>query len=218
MIDASLAAPALRFAALGAQARRDCAVPTLALALRIEAEGPYAIRAIGLDVEVRIAAERRRYAAAETARLGELFGAPSEWSRSLGPVPWTRATLNVGPFAETTTLDVALPCSYDFEVTAAKYLAALDDGEIPVDVLFGGNVFYAGADGRLQTARIPWASEAALRIPVAAWREAVEAAFPEAAWLRVGRETLARLQAYRSRRAFVRWDETLEALLADAER
>ena len=42
---------------------------------------------------------------------------------------------------------VALPCSYDFDVAANKYLYALDDGEIPLLMLFSGTVFTRGANG-----------------------------------------------------------------------
>jgi Family of unknown function (DUF6084) len=213
---ASGLAPCLRFTALGAEAMRSAVVPTLRLRLAIETDDARSIRGVALNVQVAIAAERRRYDAAETERLGELFGSPEQWSRSLGPVPWTRSTANVPAFDRRTNVDVVLPCSYDFEIAAAKYLAALAGGEIPVTVQFSGNVFYDDG-GRLQIAMIPWDAEASLRIPLALWHEAVDAAFPDSAWLRVRRETFGRLQAYRSRSAFVDWDAMFAALLG-AER
>lgn len=215
-MQASLGAPALQFRALGAQPSHAFATPTLELAVEISCEGPHHVRAIALNAEVRIAAQRRRYAPAERERLFELFGDSPQWPQSLRSVQWMRASLNVAGFSGSTVIQLALPCTYDFEVAAAKYLAALEEGQIPVDLLFSGTLFYAGSDGRLQSAMIPWESETTLRIPVAVWREALDAAFPQSAWVRVGRETLARLQAYRSRRAHLDWDETLADLLASA--
>ena len=40
------------------------------------------------------------------------------------------------------------------------------DGEIPLDLLFSGTVFYAGPGGALQINRISWNAEAAYRLPV----------------------------------------------------
>jgi len=37
---------------------------------------------------------------------------------------------------------------------------ALDDGEVPLEFLFSGTVFYSGDDGALQTMRISWDAEA----------------------------------------------------------
>jgi len=75
----------------------------------------------GLNVRLRIAAERRPYADGEAERLRELFGPADEWSRTLGSVPWAEATLSAGPFDGATVLDLPVPCTYDFEVAAAKY-------------------------------------------------------------------------------------------------
>ena len=217
MIDAleTAAPPRLGFAVEGIEAL-PAAAPTLGLRLRIEADGGRAVRAIGLAVRVRIAAPRRRHAPGERERLRELFGPERDWGRSLAAVPWTQATLQVGPFAGETRVEVALPCTYDFEVASAKYLAALEDGEVPLELLFGGALFYDGPDGRLQTAMVPWDREASAKLPLSTWRAALDAAFPDGAWLRVRRDVLARLQSYRSRAGFTTWEETLGALL-DAE-
>ena len=49
-----------------------------------------------------------------------------------------------------------MPCSYDLEVAAAKYLDALPDGEVPLAFHFSGRIFYRGEDGRLQIVLTPW--------------------------------------------------------------
>jgi hypothetical protein len=216
-VTVAAAPPIVRFRIDTVEAWRGHAVPTLRLRLFAEADDARAIRSLALGVRVRIAAERRRYDGGERERLGELFGTPDQWSRSLGGVPWTETALNV-PFEPGAPIDVPLPCTYDFEVASAKYLAALVGGEIPIDVLLSGAIFYAASDGRLQTARIPWDGDLSARVPLRAWREAVDAAFPDSAWLRIARETFGALQAFRSRRTLTSWDEVMAALLAEAER
>ena len=208
--------PALGFAVEGVEALRAAAVPTLRFMGRIDAGGR-AVSGIGLETRLQIRAERRRYGDAEGERLGELFGAPDDFSRSLGTVPWAEITLHVGPFEGERLVEIRVPCTYDFDVAAAKYLAALEDGDVPVELLFSGNVLWRGADGRLQTAMIPWDREATGRMPVAVWREALTAAFGDAAWLRVDRDVFARLQAERSRRRMTTWEDTFAALLDEAE-
>lgn len=208
--------PVLGFTVEGVEALRAAAVPTLAFMVRIDAGGR-AVSGIGLETRLQIRAERRRYNAAESERLGELFGAPDDLSRSLGTVPWAETTLHVGPFEGERLVEMRVPCTYDFEVAAAKYLAALEDGHVPVELLFSGNVLWRGADGRLQTAMIPWDREAPGRMPVDVWREALAAAFGDAAWLRVDRDVFARLQAERSRRRLTTWEDTFEALLGEAD-
>ncbi len=211
------APPALRFSVGGVEALRGAAVPTLQLSVRADAGGA-AVRGLALNADVRIAAQRRRYGADESARLAELFGTPEQWARSIGSLPWVRTAVNVPAFENEADFDVLLPCSYDFEVAATKYLTALGDGVIPIDVVLTGSVFYAAADGRLQMTKLPWDSELTARVPLPAWREAVDSAFPDSGWLRLDRALLQRLQAYRSRAAFTDWNATIDALLAVAQR
>jgi hypothetical protein len=217
MMRASVGTPALHFRALGAQASHAYATPTIELMTEIACDEAYEIRTVTLNVDVRIAAARRRYDDAEQERLRELFGDVSQWAHSLRSLQWMHGSLNVPRFSASTTVRIPLPCSYDFEVASAKYLSALESGEIPVDVLFSGTVFYCAEDGGLQTAMIPWESEVSLRIPIDTWREAVDAAFPETCWIRFNRSTLTKLQAYRSRQGHADWDATFDALLAKAD-
>jgi Family of unknown function (DUF6084) len=216
-MQAAASAPALRFRPLGAEAARGYAMPTIELIVEIDAEAGYEIRTITLNAEVRIAAQRRQYGANERERLLEVFGDASQWAQSMRSLQWMRGSLNVPRFAGSTQVRIPLPCTFDFDVVASKYLIALETGEIPVDVLFTGTVFYCGSDGGLQTAMIPWESEVSFRIPVSTWRQAVDAAFPESAWIRMRRDTLKRLQAYRSRHVHADWDQMFDELLTKAE-
>lgn len=174
------------------------------------------MRGLSLNVRVKIAAHRRRYGDREVRRLRELFGEPAAWSRSLSSLMWADAALTVPAFEGSTTAELRVPCTYDFEVAAAKYLTALADGEVPLDLLFTGTIFWTADDGRLQSAMVPWDREATTRMPVAVWREALRAAFGDSAWLRVHSDVFARLQEERSRRGLTTWEQTLEALMEEA--
>lgn len=207
--------PQLDFAVQDAAPVAHAAVPMLRFALRIDSRGGHDIRSVLLDTQIQIAARRRGYEGSDRESLSELFGPPESWGTSLRTLLWARTTIAVPPFAGSTVVDLPLACTYDFEVAAARYLGALDGGEVPLELLFSGAVFYAGDDGRLQTIRIPWEAEAEYRLPVAVWRETMDRHFPGAAWLRLGRERFDRLLAYRSRHALGSWDATVDALLAD---
>ena len=51
-------------------------------------------------------------------------------------------------------------------------------------------------------------------MPVAVWRAAIDAHFPNSAWLRLDRERYERLCAYKARHAFESWEAAIDALLA----
>jgi hypothetical protein len=210
------AAPALAFAVEGAHAVRYAAVPTLRFTLRVESGGA-AIRSIMLNVQLRIAANERGYDEAEQERLGELFGTPDRWATTLRGLLWTHTTLVISPFQGETVVDLDVPCTYDFDVTASKYFAALGDGEVPLELLFSGTVFYRDDADRLSVSRISWDREAPYRMPVAVWRQTMDYHFADAAWLRVERETFDRLYAYKARHTLVSWEAALGALLDRAE-
>ena len=204
--------PELAFDVEDVRAAEHGAVPTLCFQVRIDAGGAE-IRALALNAQLRVDAARRSYEAGERERLFELFGAPPDWARTVRSLRWTNATLNVPSFTGTTTVELPVPCTYDFDVAAAKYLHALDGGEVPLELLFSGTLFFGGPDGRLQVVHLPWDREARCALPVAVWREALERAFPGTAWLRIDRDLFDRLQAYKSSRALLTWDATLEQLL-----
>ena len=210
----AVASPELAFSVEAVAAAGHSAVPTLCLVVCIDA-GDWEIRSVALNVQLRIDVVRRAYDEAERERLFELFGAPRDWGRTLRTLRWTTTSLNVPQFSGATTVEVAVPCTYDFDVVATKYLHALSGGDVPLKLLFSGTIFFAGAEGRLQVAHIPWDCEARCELPVRVWRDAVESAFPGTAWLRVRRDLFDRLQAYKSERALLTWDATLEELLPD---
>jgi Family of unknown function (DUF6084) len=207
----------LDFAVEGAATVEHAAVPTLGFALRIVSRSGHAVRSVLLDAQVQIAARRRGYEHDDETRLAEVFGDPKRWSSTLRTLPWLRTTQVVPAFAGETVVELLVPCTYDFDVTAAKYLQALGEGEVPLEFLFSGTAFYSAEDGRLQTARIAWDREADFRLPVAVWRQTMDHYFPGSAWLRLSRDVFERLYAYRARNVIPSWDRTLESLLDRAD-
>jgi len=105
--------------------------------------------------------------------------------------------------------------SYDLEIGSTRYFASLDAGEVPLLLLFSGTVFSV-VDGRIQVQQVPWSKEASFRLPISVWREAIDAHFPNSAWIKMSRQTLDQLQQFKTRRALPTWDATLQALLAEA--
>jgi Family of unknown function (DUF6084) len=118
-------------------------------------------------------------------------------------------------FSSLTEIDLPVPCTYDLEVASARYLQGLDDGAIPLLLLFSGTVFLASGEG-FSVELIPWSSEAQFRLPVSVWRELADLHFPGSAWLRCSRQTLDALSAFKATNALPTWDATLTALLAAA--
>jgi hypothetical protein len=117
-------------------------------------------------------------------------------------------------FTGETEADLVVPCTYDMDVAASRYLAALTGGEVPLLMLFSGTAF-TGAGG-FQVEPVPWDREAPFRMPVAVWREMVEQHFPGCGWIRLPRDTMDALLAYRSRRALPSWEATVGALLDES--
>jgi hypothetical protein len=211
----STVAPAqLSFAIESAAALKFAAAPTIAFGLRLDCDAP--VRSLALNAQVRIVPAQRFYDAADEERLVELFGTPDRWGETLRGFLWTNTTLVVPPFDGSTVVDLPVAATYDLEVAAAKYFHALGDGDVPLEFLFSGTVFFAGDDGLLHTSQIPWECEASFRLPVATWREAMDNHFPGAAWLRVRRDVFDRLVAYKAQRTLPTWDDAVTSLLEDA--
>ncbi len=120
-------------------------------------------------------------------------------------------------FSGSTEVDLPLPCTYDFEVAASKYLHALREEGVPMALLFSGTVFTRGENG-FGVEQVPWDREARHRMPVSVWRDLVDQYFPNSGWLRLDRDTLESLARYRSARGLTDWNQTVETLLAGAER
>jgi hypothetical protein len=205
----------LVFDCVGARADKFAVVPSMILTLRISETSGQRVEAIALRCQIRIEPARRRYSDAEAERLGDLFGETQRWAETLKPVQFTTVALMVPGFTGSTELDLPIPLTYDMEIGATRYFAGLEDGEVPLLLLFSGTVF-GTSDGRLSVQQVPWSKEASYRLPVAVWREAIDAHFPNSAWIKISNSTLDELLRFKTRAALPTWEATLLALLAAA--
>ena len=110
-------------------------------------------------------------------------------------------------------MDLRVPCSFDFNLAATKYFYGLSDGDIPLNFLFSGSCFYAGASGGLEVTPIPWSKESRFRLPVSVWRETMDHYYPNSAWLRIRQDVFDRLHQYKMQAGIATWEEALESLL-----
>jgi len=204
--------PALNFSITGARAEKHSAVPILTFRLKIEDAAKVPVHAVLLRVQVRIQPRRRAYTPQEQERLADLFGTPERWRETLQPLLWTQVSLLAPAFTGEVEIDLPVTCTYDLEVASAKYLDALDGGDIGLTFLFSGTVF-AKAENGFRVEQIPWEKEAAFRLPVQTWRELIESHFPKGGWIRLRRETLDELRRIKSRDALYTWDEVIDSML-----
>ena len=205
----------LVFDCTGARPDRYAMTPAMNFLLRISETSGESVEAIALRCQIRIEPARRKYTPAEAERLGDLFGETERWAETLRPVQFTQVAVMVPRFTGSTEIELPVPLSYDLEIGATRYFAGLDGGEVPLLLLFSGTLF-AMSGGRIQAGQVPWSKEAAYRLPVSLWREAVDAHFPNCAWIRMSRPVMDELLRYKSRRALPTWDATIESLLAEA--
>jgi hypothetical protein len=207
--------PELAFDCTGANVDRYAISPSMSLTLRIAETSGQKIEAIALRCQIRIEPTRRRYSDAEAERLNDLFGDTQRWADTLKPLQFTNVSVMVPGFTGSTEIDLPVMLSYDLEIGSTRYFAGLEDGEVPLLLLFSGTVF-SSVDGRLQAQQVPWSKEAVYRLPVSLWREAIDVHFPNSAWIRMSLQTLDELQRFKNRQALPTWDATISALLSGA--
>jgi hypothetical protein len=215
--------PDFNFEIEGAEPVPYAVAPQLNFKLRIaDMAGPesLSIPAVALRCQIRIEPARRQYLAAEQDRLLDLFGEPSRWGQTLRSMLWTHTSLIVRPFTGQTVVDLPVPCSYDFNVAATKYFYALEDGEVPLCLLFSGTIFYAEEEGgMLQAGPISWEKETNYRLPVRVWKEMMDFYYPNSAWLCLRQDVFDQLYLYKSRLGLPTWEGAMERLLdASGER
>ncbi len=206
--------PDLRFAVEGINAMANAAVPTIAIRLRItNADTSDAVQHVALQTQIAIEPVFRTYTAEEQARLHDLFDDPPRWGDTLKTMFWTRVSVMVPRFDGVTSIELPVPCSFDFNVAATKYFAGLGEGDVPLRLLFSGTVFYRPPEGGLQTAPIPWEREAECRLPVDVWRRMMNLYYFDEAWLPLRRDVFERLHEYKMRGGFPTWEDAVISIL-----
>ena len=208
------AVPQLSFAVADAAAERYSAAPTLELRAGIERVRR---RRRALDPARHPDPDRGATAALRRGRAG-VAGRAVRHARSLehdaahaavDAHDARRAAVHATP--PRSTLPVA--CSYDLEVNAASYLSALQDGEVPLEFLFSGSVFYAGPGGMLQTARISWDREAEYRLPRGVVARGDGPPLPGRGLAAAGAPAFDRLRAYKAEHGLRTLEDAVERLM-----
>ena len=193
------------------------AVPTISFELRIgKTASDEEIHTILLRCQIQIEVTRRGYGPQEQMRLLDLFGHPQRWGQTLRNLLWTQTSVVVPAFAGTNAVvEMNVPCTFDFNVAATKYFEGLDDGEIPLLMLFSGNVFYGSPENPLQVAPISWELEARYRVPVEMWRAMMSHYYPNSVWINLHRDAFNQLYRYKVENCIPTWEQALERLLAN---
>jgi len=205
--------PDLSFQVEDVIATPNSATPQLSSKIRIRNAELQAIHSIALRAQVQIEPIRRLYSDEEKFRLKELFGAPEQWSKSLQPLVWTNANVNVPGFSGETLIEVLVPCTFDFNVAMTKYIYGLEGGELPMSLLFSGTMFYRGPSGGLQVAQIPWDREARYRLQVKVWKELMERYYANVVVLSLRRDVFDRLCEFKGQNGIASWDQAVERML-----
>jgi hypothetical protein len=188
--------------------------PTLAFRLRINNALPEeTIHTVALRCQIQLDVTRRRYTMREQNRMRDLFGEPDRWSQTLRSLLWTHANVVVPSFKGTTTADLPVPCTFDFNVAATKYFEGLTEGEIPLHLMFSGTVFYADTNDVLQVVPISWDQEARFKLSVQLWREMMDSYYPNSVWLNLRRDVFERLYQYKTQHGIPTWEQALEKIL-----
>ncbi|HLI06260.1 MAG TPA: DUF6084 family protein [Ktedonobacteraceae bacterium] len=209
--------PDLNFEVVGAEAPPFAALPTLIFKLRVDnLHEEERIQSVALQSQIRLAVTRRRYNPDEQARLLELFGEPERWGDTLRSMLWTHASTTVTRFSSSTIADLPVACTYDFEVVSTKYFDALEDGDIPLNFLFSGTIFYENEQGHLRIGQISWSKEANYRLPVALWKEMIARYYPNTAWIRLQKDVFDQLYHYKATHAIPTWDQVISRLLRES--
>jgi hypothetical protein len=209
--------PDLGFRVEGIAPLRHAAAPTLVFKLHATNSTGESIHTVLLSCQIMLEATRRRYNADEQENLLDLFGQPELWDRSLKSLFWANVSVTVPAFTSSATFDLNVPCTFDLNVAAAKYFAGLEEGDVPLLLLFSGTIFYAGENSALQVTQIPWEKEAGYRLPVRVWREMMDLYYPNSVWLNLRRDVFERLNRYKMRRGIPTFEQALERIIPDVD-
>ena len=142
-----------------------------------------------------------RYDEAAHDRLFELFGPPDRWGTTLRTLLWTRTTLVVPPFTGRTVVDLARALHLRPRGRRRRGTSTRSrDGEVPLEFLFSGSVFYPAPTGGCRPRGSPWEQEAEYRLPVAVWTgDDGRATSPARPGCGCAKDAFDRLAAYKAR-------------------
>jgi hypothetical protein len=210
--------PNLDFCVESVAAISYAAAPSLSFKVRVtNADLEEVIHSIALRTQIQIEVTRRHYSAEEQSRLSDLFGEPGRWGQTLKTMLWTHVSVNVPPFQREISVEIPVPCTFDFNVASTKYFHGLSEGDLPLNFLFSGTVFYRGEQDELQVAPISWEKEAKFRLPLKIWKQMIDEYYPNTAWLGLRRDAFERLYEYKVRNGIPTWEEVIDRIFQNAD-
>lgn len=206
--------PGLTFSIASAEAVPYAAAPTIAFRLNVvNPNASQAIQSVALRCQILIEASKRRYTGGEQNKLQDLFGDPERWGQTVRSLLWTHVSMTVPPFSGSTVAELPVPCTFDFNVGAAKYFHSIEQESVPLCFQFSGTVFYSSESGSLQIDQVGWDKEARFRLPAQVWRDMMDHYYPNSAWLRLRRDAFERLYEFKRRNGIATWEEAVERLI-----
>jgi Family of unknown function (DUF6084) len=206
----------LRLEVRDVSAVRHTAAPTLRFELELTDPRGREIQVGVLSVQIHIDPAKRSYDDGTRAKLVELFGAPERWAATTQSFQWARVDAMVPGFTGSARVDLEVPCTYDLEVAASKYLYSLPDGIAPLSFFATGMLLSRGGAGQLEVMQVPWSCTARYDLPVDAWKDAIAAAYPGGGWVRLQTETLDALAARKAAGSHHSFDDCVRELLEKA--
>lgn len=208
--------PELTVEVLGAAHEPFAAQPTLRFEMGVSEPSGRDIYAISLTAQINLDPARRQYDNETRADLYELFGAPERWPSTTRSFLWTHSSTLVHSFKDAITFGLEVPCTADLEVVAARYVAALPDGDVPLTFHFTGRILYAGPNRQVQVVHLPWSTSCEYKLPVATWQAMIKHHHGESGFALLHNDTLDGLKKYKRSRGLHSFDACVEDLLQRA--
>ncbi len=209
--------PTPEFEILDVQPVERAAAPTLNFRVKVSDRSGRPVYTVALTALITIEPSLRRYDDDERASLVELFGEPERWASTTQNFRWAQMDGLVPAFTGSTEFDLVLACTYDLEVSSAKYFDGLSGGVVPLRVHFEGNRFYEAGGGKLQLLTIPWDCSVRYSMPAEVWRRMIDWHYPFRGWAALDRETVQRLAARRTELGLPTFDAAVRQLLDEAD-
>ena len=161
--------PEVKFESGDITSVRQPAGPALIVDLRLTASE--SVERMMLQCQLHIDAPKRRYSAVEQGRLHDLFGDPERWSRTMRSLPWGSVSVVIPRFQDRFSWPISIPCDFDFHTGPYNFFRALDEGSVPLSLLFRGTIFYRSENGDLRVQPISWNTEANAILTTEVWRQ-----------------------------------------------
>jgi hypothetical protein len=200
------------FEVLSVKPIAHAASPTMQFTLRVSDAPERPLHAIALSAQINIDPARRTYDAETRERLVELFGPAERWASTTRSFVWTQVGALVPGFTGSTDFTMTVPCTYDLELSAAKYFYSLPDGDIPLTFHFSGTILFS-EDEKVQIAMVPWSCSAKYKLAVSDWKAMMALYYPGGGWVRLETATLDRLQERKAEAGLQSFDACVSELL-----